>query len=157
MSLATLNGVRATKDGVKAIGGLSNAIVDKDMLLAVKGSYKAYSQYIASGKDEEKKKPKEAQFDKKKLEAFKKSADTLSEREKKAEEVLQSSSKFLEEGNKRMAEGLHKKNFDEIEAAQKLIELATEKQAKVQEEMRSIHAQKKKATEELTKKIVKKS
>ena len=45
---------------------------------------------------------------------------------------MQSSCKFLEEGNKRMTEGLQNKNFDEIEAAQKLIKLATENQVKWQ-------------------------
>ena len=38
----------------------------------------------------------------------------------------------MEEGNKRMAKALDEKNLDEIEAAQKIMQLAQEKQQKAQ-------------------------
>ena len=50
--------------------------------------------------------------------------------------MLKSACTFLEEGNERMAKGLADKNIDEIEAAQKIIQLAQEKQKKAKEELR---------------------
>ena len=54
------------------------------------------------------------------------------DRESKAFEMLQSACAFLEEGNERMAKGVADKNMNEIEATQKIIELAQEKQKKKQ-------------------------
>ena len=42
--------------------------------------------------------------------------------------MLQSACGFLEEGNERMAKGFVEKNLDKIEFAQKIIQLAQEKQ-----------------------------
>ena len=39
----------------------------------------------------------------------------------RTDQILQSACGFMEEGNKRMTEGLAEKNPDEIEAAQKMI------------------------------------
>ena len=50
--------------------------------------------------------------------------------------MLQSACGFLAEGNKRMTKGVVEKNMDEIEAAQKIIELAEEKQKKVRKSCR---------------------
>ena len=41
----------------------------------------------------------------------------LDARESRAEQILQSTSGFLEEGDKRMAKGLAENDMDEIEAA----------------------------------------
>ena len=54
----------------------------------------------------------------------------------RADHMLQSACGFMQEGNKRMTEGLAEKNLDEIEAAQKIIELAQEKQQKAQDELK---------------------
>ena len=40
--------------------------------------------------------------------------------------MLESACGFMEEGNKRVTKGLAEKNLDEIEAAQKIIQLAQE-------------------------------
>ena len=48
--------------------------------------------------------------------------------ESRAEQILESASGFLEEGDKRMAKGLAENDMDEIEAAQKIIQSAHEKQ-----------------------------
>ena len=66
----------------------------------------------------------------KKIDGFRKSIKKLDERESKASEMLQSACAFLEEGNERMAKGVADKNMNEIEATQKIIELAQEKQKK---------------------------
>ena len=66
----------------------------------------------------------------KKIEGLRKSNKELSSKESKAEEILQSSCAFLDKGNARMAKGLADKNIDEIEDAQKIIQLAQEKQKK---------------------------
>ena len=50
--------------------------------------------------------------------------------ESRAEQILQSASGFLEEGDKRMAKGLAENDMDEVEATQKIIQLAHEKQKK---------------------------
>ena len=50
----------------------------------------------------------------------------LDARESRAEQILQSASRFLEEGDTRMAKGLAENDMDEIEAAQKIIQLAHE-------------------------------
>ena len=50
--------------------------------------------------------------------------------ESRAEQILQSASGFLEEGDKRMAKGLAENDMDEIKATQKKIHLAHEKQKK---------------------------
>ena len=56
--------------------------------------------------------------------------EKLDGRESKAFEILQSACAFLEEGYERMAKGVANKNMNEIEATQKIIELAQEKQRK---------------------------
>ena len=66
----------------------------------------------------------------KKIDGLRKSIKELDERESKAFEMLQSACDFLEEGNERMAKGVADKNMNEIEATQKIIELAQEKQKK---------------------------
>ena len=52
-----------------------------------------------------------------KVEKLKSCMKDLGARESRAEQVLQSASGFLEEGDKRMAKGLAEKDMDEIEAA----------------------------------------
>ena len=47
----------------------------------------------------------------------------------RADQMLQSAYRFMEEGNKRMTKGLAEKNLDELEAAQKIIQLAQKKAA----------------------------
>ena len=49
----------------------------------------------------------------------------LDARESRAEQILQSTSGFLEEGDKRMAKGLAEKDMDQIEAALKIIYIST--------------------------------
>ena len=68
--------------------------------------------------------------------------------------MLQSACGFIEEGNKRMTKGLAEKNLDEIDAAQKIIQLAQEKQQKVQDELKIVHKEKRKLKlgEKVTKK-----
>ena len=53
--------------------------------------------------------------------------------------MLQSTCAFLEEGNERMAKGVANKNRNEIEATQKIIELAQEKQKKAKHEVETVH------------------
>ena len=48
-----------------------------------------------------------------------------------------------------MTKGVAEKDMDEIEAAQKIIELAKEKQKKAQEELWIVHKEKRKITEKL--------
>ena len=48
----------------------------------------------------------------------------------------------MEEGNKRMTKGLAEKNLDEIEASQKIIQLAQEKQQKARDELKIVHKEK---------------
>ena len=50
----------------------------------------------------------------------------LDARESRAEQILESASGFLEEGDKRMAKGLAENDMDEVEATQKIIQLAHE-------------------------------
>ena len=42
LSTTTLNGLRATEDGIKSMNGLSNISVTKAMLCCVKDLHKAY-------------------------------------------------------------------------------------------------------------------
>ena len=58
--------------------------------------------------------------------------------------MLESAYGFLEEGNERMAEGVANKNMNEIEATQKIIELAQEKQKKAKHELETVHKEKQK-------------
>ena len=69
--------------------------------------------------------------------------------------MLQSACGFLAEGNKRMTKGVAEKDMDEIEAAEKIIELVEEKQKKAQEELQIVHKGKRKITEKLGKKAFK--
>ena len=70
--------------------------------------------------------------------------------------MLQSAFGFLAEGNGRMTKGVAEKVMDEIEAAQRIIELAEEKQKKAQEELQIVHKEKRKITEKLGEKALKK-
>ena len=58
-----------------------------------------------------------------------------------------SASGFLEEGDKRLAKGLAENDMDEVEATQKIIQLAHEKQKKVQDELQIVHQEKRKLTD----------
>ena len=142
MSITALNGLSLVEDGVRNEGGLSNVAVNKDMLVSVKSSHKTYLAHIEEvKKNEEERKRKSSkekqqesegkrrkEEDLKTIDGLRKSIKELDERESKAEEMLQSACAFLEEGNERMAKGVADKNMNEIEAAQKIIELAQEKQ-----------------------------
>ena len=144
MSITALNGLSLVEDGVRNEGGLSNVAVNKGMLVSVKSSHKAYLAHIEEvKKNEEERKRKSSkekqqeregkrrkEEDLKKIDGLRKSIKELDERESKAEEMLQSACAFLEEGNERMAKGVADKNMNEIEAEQKIIELAQEKQKK---------------------------
>ena len=78
----------------------------------------------------------------KELDGLRKSIKELDERESKAFEMLQSASFFLQEGNERMAKGVADKNMNEIEATQKIIELAQEKQKKAKHELETVQEEK---------------
>ena len=69
----------------------------------------------------------------------------LDARESRGEQILQSAS----EGDKRMAKGLAENDMDEIEAAQKIIQLAHEKQKRAQDELQIVHQEKRKLTDKL--------
>ena len=58
--------------------------------------------------------------------------------------------------NERMAKRVANKNMNEIEATQKIIELAQEKQKKAKHELGTVHKEKQKITNELEEKVVKK-
>ena len=156
MSITALNGLSLVEDGVRNEGGLSNVAVNKGMLVSVKSSHKAYLAHIEEvKKNEEERKRKSSkekqqeseckrrkEEDLKKIDGLRKSIKELDERESKAEEMLQSACAFLEEGNERMAKGVADKNMNEIEAAQKIIELAQEKQKKAKHEVETVHKMK---------------
>ena len=91
----------------------------------------------------------------KKIDGLRKSIKELDERELKAFEMLQYPCAFLEEGNERMAKEVADKNMNEIEATQKTIELAQEKQKKAKHELETVHKEKQKITNELEEKVVK--
>ena len=95
----------------------------------------------------------------KKIGGLRKSIKELDERESEAFEMLQSACAFLEEDNERMAKGVADKNMNEIEATQKIIELAQEKQKnskKAKYELETVQKEKQKITNELEEKVVKK-
>ena len=56
LSTITLNGLRATEDGVKSLNGLSPITVTKDMLSYVKDLHKAYMEHIETERKKELKK-----------------------------------------------------------------------------------------------------
>ena len=70
-------------------------------------------------------------------------------------EMLQSACAFLEEDNERMAKGVADKNMNEIEATQKIIELAQEKQKKAKHELETVHKEKQRYQMNLRKKLLK--
>ena len=155
MSITALNGLSLVEDGVRNEGGLSNVAVNKGMLVSVKSSHKAYLAHIEEvKKNEEERKRKSSkekqesegkrrkEEDLKKIDGLRKSIKELDGKESKAEEMLQSACAFLEEGNERMAKGVADKNMNEIEAAQKIIELAQEKQKKAKHEVDTVHKEK---------------
>ena len=155
LSITALNGLRAV-DGVRNEGGLSNVAVNKGMLVSVKSSHKAHLAHVEEerkNKDSQKRKSSEEkqqeseakrrkEEDLKKIDGLRKSIKELDERESKAFEMLQSACAFLEESNERMAKGVADKNMNEIEATQKIIELAQEKQKKVKPELETVHKEK---------------
>ena len=56
-----------------------------------------------------------------------------------------------------MAKGVADKNMNEIEATQKITELAQEKQKKAKHELETVQKEKQKITNELVEKVVKKA
>ena len=150
---------RAREDGVKSLNGLSHITVTKDMLSCVKDSHKAYMEHIETERKKELKKrcsnaeleemKKKEEEESRKVEKLKSSMKDLDARESRAEQILQSASGFLEEGDKRMAKGLAENDMDQIEATQKIIQLAHEKQKKAQDELQIVHQEKIKLTDKL--------
>ena len=153
LSITALNGLRAVENGVKNEGGLSNVAVNKSMLVSVKSSHKAYLAHI---EEERRMKIHEKENLLKKNSRKGKSREGK-KRNSKAFEMLQSACAFLEEGNERMAKGVADKNMNEIEATQKIIELAQEKQKKAKHELETVQKEKRKITNELEEKVVKKA
>ena len=95
----------------------------------MKDSHKAYMEHIETERKKLKKRCSNAELEemkKKRKRKVKSSLKDLDVRESRAEQILQSASGFLEEGDKRMANGLAENDMDEIEAAQKIIQLAHE-------------------------------
>ena len=165
LSTTTLNGLRATEDGIKSMNGLSNISVTKAMLCCVKDSHKAYLEHMEIERKKEVRKKstsreveevKKKQEEIREVEKLKSSVKALNDRESRAEQMLQSASGFLQEGDRRMAKGLAEKDMDEIEAAQKIIQLAHEKQKKAQDELQIVHQEKRKLTDKLGEKAFKK-
>ena len=78
----------------------------------------------------------------KKIDGLWKSIKEQDERESKAFEMLQFACAFLEEGNERMAKGVADKNMNEMEATQKIIEFAQEKQKKAKHELETVEKEK---------------
>ena len=76
------------------------------------------------------------------IDGLRESIKVLDERESKAFEMLQSACAFLKEGNERMAKGVADKNMNEIEATQKIIEFAQEKQKKAKHELETVQKEK---------------
>ena len=155
LSITALNGLRAVEDGVRNEGGLSNVAVNKGMLVSVKSSHKAYLAHIEEErmkiherenllkKNSRKGKPREGKKRNwKKIDGLRKGIKELDERESKTFEMHQSACAFLEEGNERMAKGVADKNMNEIEATQKIIELAQEKQKKAKHELETVQKEK---------------
>ena len=169
LSITALNGLRAVEDGVRNEGGLSNVAVNKGMLVSVKSSHKAYLAHIEEERknedsqkrksSEEKQQEREVKGRKeeelKKIDGLRKSIKELDERESKAFEMLQSACAFLEDGNERMAKGVADNNMNEIEATQKIIEFAQEKQKKAKHELETVQKEKRKITNELEEKVKK--
>ena len=89
-------------------------------------------------------------------EGLKKSNKELNVRESNVEQMLQSACAFLDKGNERMAKGLADKDLDQTEAAQRIIELAQEKQKKSKDGIECIHMEKRQLTDKLEGKITKK-
>ena len=150
--------MRATEDGVKSLNGLSHITVTKDMLSYVKDSHKTYVEHIETERKELKKRCSNAELEEmkkkkeeesRKVEKLKSSMKDLDARESRAEQIIQSASGFLEEGDKRMAKRLAENDMDEIEAIQKIIQLAHEKQKKAQDELQIVHQEKRKLTDNL--------
>ena len=140
--------------------GLSNVEITKKMLSSIKGAHKAYYEHVEMERKEAKKKwaasTAEVQRQKKKqeeevrnLEQLKSESENLNAREANAEKLLQSASKFLDDGSKRMEKGIAENDIDEIQAAKKMIGLAQETQKKAQEEFRAVHGEKRKIIEKL--------
>ena len=73
----------------------------------------------------------------------------------RADQMLQSACGLMEEGIKRITNRFAEKNLDEIEAAQKIIQLEQEKQQKAQDELKIVHKEKTKLKlgEKATKKL----
>ena len=144
---------------LKSLNGLSCITVTKDILSCVNDSHKAYMEHIETERKKELKKrcsnveleemKKKKEDESRKVKKLKSSMKYLDARESRAEQILLSASGFLEEGDKRMAKGLAGNDMDEIEAAQKIIQLAHEKQKKAQDELQIVHQEKRKLTDKL--------
>ena len=158
LSTITLNGLRAREDGVTSLNRLSHITVTKDMLSYVKDSHKTNMEHIETERKKElKKRCRNAELEEmkkkgrgsRKVEKLKSSMKDLDARESRAEQILQSASGFLEEGDKRMAKGLAENDMDEIEVSQKIMQLSHEKQKKAQDELQIVQQEKRKPTDKL--------
>ena len=136
------------------------------LLFNVKDLHKAYLEHMEIERKKEVKKKstsreveemkKEQEEEIRKVEKLKSSVKELNDRESRAEQMLQSASGFLQEGDRRMAKGLAEKDMDEIEAAQKIIQLPHEKRKKAQDELQIVHQEKRKLTDKLGEKASRK-
>ena len=100
---------------------------------------KIHKRKSSKEKQQEREAKRRKEEELKKIDGLRKSIKELDERESKAFEMLQSACALFEEGNERMAKGVADKN---IEATQKIIELAQEKQKKAKHELETVQKEK---------------
>ena len=130
LSDASINGLRATRDGVKYFGNKKphEVPITKDLLDCVRGAHSRYCIDLEKQREELR--------TKKKLEEEQTTKDLLIEKEndlydeqKCIHNSLMNIHKMIDEGTERLTKAISSKNFEEIETAQLIIEGGNKKLA----------------------------
>ena len=146
LSKQTLIGLRICKDAIKSHGGVSKVPITKQLIQAHRNSHRKYQIRCEAEKEKSEKENTvntripETSNDNgttnkhmmKKLESLKSKEKVLKEKEEQMKEHLKIAHKLIEEGNHRLAKGIHKKGMVEIGLAQTMLEGGRDKIATVQ-------------------------
>ena len=138
MKRETLTGLRSVKAAVQGYGGVDKLPITLDTVRVAENSYRMHNEHLK----EEQAKKRQKEMEKQKCEAQKRKLEEikaeeknlhdrlkqLKEEDRKAKEAMDRAMGYIDEGGKKISEGLKSHNMMEVEAGQKLIEFGREKQ-----------------------------
>ena len=136
MKREALTGLRRVKAAEQDYGGVDKVPITLDTVRVAENSYRMYNEHLK----EEQAKKRQTEMEKQKCEAQKRKFEEikaeeknlheilkqLKEEDRKAKEAMDRAMGYIDEGGKKISDGLKSHNMMEVEVGQKLIEFGRE-------------------------------